>query len=116
MAENSLERGIPKTWVYPSYWLETWEDMYRPSKKRMKSDVVLCDELVKEGKLSRPSKKRMKSDVVLCDELVKEGKLSRSGKTITCLKCGEKSHNSRSCKGKRGFESTTRPMHSQGGS
>ncbi|GJR40330.1 mutator type transposase [Tanacetum coccineum] len=29
MIENELEPGILESWVYSSYWLETWEEMYR---------------------------------------------------------------------------------------
>nr|GEW75818.1 hypothetical protein [Tanacetum cinerariifolium] len=63
-----------------------------------------------------PSKKIKKSAVELYDGMVKDGKLSRAGKIVTCLKCGEKVHNSRSCKGQRGAQSTARPMPSQGDS
>ncbi|GKE62391.1 transposase, MuDR, partial [Tanacetum coccineum] len=66
--------------------------------------------------IGRPPKKRKKSAIELYDEMVKDGRLSRAGKTVTCLKCGEKGHNSRSCKGQRGAQSTVRPMPSQGGS
>nr|GEW96427.1 transposase, MuDR [Tanacetum cinerariifolium] len=64
--------------------------------------------------IGRPPKKRRKSAAELYDEMVKDGKLSGYGKTITCMKCGEKGHNRRSCKGQRGFESTARQMPSQG--
>ncbi|GJX21440.1 mutator type transposase [Tanacetum coccineum] len=66
--------------------------------------------------IRRPSKKRKKSAAELYDGMVKDGKLSRSGKIVTCLKCGEKGHNSRSCKVQRGSQSTARPMPSQRGS
>ncbi|GKC28875.1 mutator type transposase [Tanacetum coccineum] len=29
MANNGLEPGIPESWVHESYWLKTWEEMYR---------------------------------------------------------------------------------------
>ncbi|GJT78437.1 transposase, MuDR [Tanacetum coccineum] len=66
--------------------------------------------------IGRTSKKRMKSVGELYDEMLKDGKLSRTDKTVTCIKCGEKGHNSRSCKGERGSQSTARLMPSQGGS
>ncbi|GKD35617.1 mutator type transposase [Tanacetum coccineum] len=47
--------------------------------------------------IDRPPKKRKKSAIELYDGMVKDGRLSRAGKTVTCLKCGEKGHNSRSC-------------------
>ncbi|GJU78506.1 mutator type transposase [Tanacetum coccineum] len=52
--------------------------------------------------IGMPPKKIKKSDAELYYGMVKDGKLSRSGKTVTCLKCGEKGHNNRSCKGQRG--------------
>nr|GEY15342.1 hypothetical protein [Tanacetum cinerariifolium] len=81
MAENGLEPGIPESWVHPSYWLATWEEMYRPSKKRKKSAAELFDGLVKNGKLSR------------------------FGQTVTCCKCGKKGHNSRTYEGQGGATS-----------
>ncbi|GJW29383.1 transposase, MuDR [Tanacetum coccineum] len=47
--------------------------------------------------IGRPPKKRKKSSAELYDRMVKDGKLSRAGKTVTCLKCGQKGHNSRPC-------------------
>ncbi|GKA12272.1 mutator type transposase [Tanacetum coccineum] len=34
-------------------------------------------------------------------QMVKDGKMSRAYKTVTCLKCGNLGHNSRSCKGRK---------------
>nr|GEW01023.1 hypothetical protein [Tanacetum cinerariifolium] len=51
--------------------------------------------------IGRPPKKRKKSDSELYDGMMKDGKLSRVGKTITCLKCGQKGNNGGSCKGQR---------------
>ncbi|GKB93249.1 transposase, MuDR, partial [Tanacetum coccineum] len=47
--------------------------------------------------IGRPPKKRKKSSAELYDRMVKDGKLSRAGKTVTCLKYGQKGHNSRPC-------------------
>ncbi|GJS95655.1 transposase, MuDR [Tanacetum coccineum] len=66
--------------------------------------------------IGKPPKKRNKSATELYDGRVKDGKLSRAGKIVTCLKCGQKGHNSRSCKGQRGDQSTGRPMPNQGDS
>ncbi|GJZ77494.1 mutator type transposase, partial [Tanacetum coccineum] len=52
--------------------------------------------------VGRPPKKRKKSAAELFDGIVKNGKLSRAGKSVTCNKCGQVGHNSRSCKGQRG--------------
>ncbi|GJU27546.1 mutator type transposase [Tanacetum coccineum] len=81
MAENGLEPGILESWVHPSYWLATWEEMYRPPKKRKKGAAELFDGLVKNGKLSR------------------------FGQTVTCCKYGQKGHNSISCNGQKGTTS-----------
>ncbi|GJU65958.1 mutator type transposase [Tanacetum coccineum] len=64
--------------------------------------------------IGRPPKKRKKSAAELYDGMVKDGKLSMAGKTFTCTKCGQKGHNSRSCKGQRGGQSTRTPMPNQG--
>ncbi|PWA71856.1 transposase, MuDR [Artemisia annua] len=50
--------------------------------------------------IGRPPKKRKKSAAELYDNMVKGGKLSRAGKTVTCKKCKQKGHNSRSCTGR----------------
>nr|GEX51960.1 UDP-glycosyltransferase 76G1-like [Tanacetum cinerariifolium] len=52
--------------------------------------------------VGRPTKKRKKSTAELFDGVVKKGKLSRAGKSVTCTKCSQVGHNSRSCKGQRG--------------
>nr|GEY62242.1 hypothetical protein [Tanacetum cinerariifolium] len=51
--------------------------------------------------IGRPLKKRRKSVAKFYAKMVKDGKLSRIGKTVTCIKYGEKGHNSRSCKVER---------------
>ncbi|GKB02670.1 transposase, MuDR [Tanacetum coccineum] len=65
--------------------------------------------------ISRPPKKRKKSAAELYDRMMKDGKLSKESKTVTCTKCGQKGHNSRSCKGQRGGQSTRTPMPNQRG-
>ncbi|GJT56034.1 hypothetical protein Tco_0991088 [Tanacetum coccineum] len=47
--------------------------------------------------VGRPRKNRRKSKEEKA-EMVKDGKLSRAYKTVTCMKCGNLRHNSRSCK------------------
>ncbi|GJR85774.1 putative reverse transcriptase domain-containing protein [Tanacetum coccineum] len=85
MASNGQVPGIPESWVSECYWLSTWQEMYR-------FKVNPC----------RLPKKRKKSAAELFDGMVKKGKLSRAGKSVTCTKCGQVGHNSRSCKGQRG--------------
>ncbi|PWA36868.1 transposase, MuDR [Artemisia annua] len=63
--------------------------------------------------IGRPPKKRKKSAAELFDNMVKNGKLSRAGKTITCKKCKQKGHNSRSCTGRpTQSQSSQRPSQS----
>ncbi|GJU80916.1 hypothetical protein Tco_1283281 [Tanacetum coccineum] len=50
--------------------------------------------------VGRPRKNRRKSKEEKA-EMVKDGKLSRAYKTVTCMKCGNLGHNSRSCKGQK---------------
>ncbi|GJY40675.1 mutator type transposase [Tanacetum coccineum] len=85
-SKNGLEPGIPETWI---------AQYHTP--------------------IGRPPKKRKKSTAELYDGMVKDGKLSKAGKTVTCTKCVQKGHNSRSCKGQRGGQSTGTPMPNQRG-
>ncbi|GKF57700.1 ribonuclease H-like domain-containing protein [Tanacetum coccineum] len=50
--------------------------------------------------VGRPRKNRRKSKEENA-EMVKDGKLSRAYKIVTCMKCGNLGHNSRSCKGQK---------------
>ncbi|GKA76754.1 transposase, MuDR [Tanacetum coccineum] len=124
MSENGLEPGIPETWVHESYWLTTWEEMYRfkinpcngPDLWPPSDSPITLTPPDYHTPIGRPPKKRKKSDAELYDNMVKDGKLSRVDKTVTCNKCGQKGHNSRSCKGQRGPQSTGTPMTQQGAS
>ncbi|GJT05954.1 protein LYK5 [Tanacetum coccineum] len=123
-AENGLEPRLPKSWVHPSYWLTTLEEMYRfknnpytgPDLWPPSNTPILLTSPDYQTPIGRPPKKRRKSVAELYDGMVKDGKLSGYGKTVTCMKCGEKGHNRRSCKGQRGSQSTARQMPSQVGS
>ncbi|GJR68397.1 putative transcription factor interactor and regulator CCHC(Zn) family protein [Tanacetum coccineum] len=109
MANNGLEPGIPESWVHESYWLKTWEEMYRfkinpcngPDMWPESDTPITLTPPNYKLPVGRPRKKRRKSAVEIYDNLVKKGKLSRAGKTVTCLKCGQQGHNKRSCKGQR---------------
>lgn len=106
MAENGLDVGIPEDWVHPAYNLETWKQMYsfkiQPTNgstmwHRSNCPTKLLPPL-HHTQVGRPRKKRKKS----LDEqttMVKDGKFSRTGKSITCGKCKNKGHNSKTCKG-----------------
>ncbi|GJT38191.1 mutator type transposase [Tanacetum coccineum] len=50
--------------------------------------------------VGRPGKNRRKTKEEKA-QMVKDGKMSRAYKTVTCLKCGNLGHNSRSCKGQK---------------
>ncbi|GKD15472.1 mutator type transposase, partial [Tanacetum coccineum] len=124
IAENGLEPGIPETWVHESYWLTTWEEMYRfkinpcngPDLWPPSNSPITLTPSDYHTPIGRPPKKRNKSATELYDNMVKDDKLSRAGKTVTCNKCGQKDHNSRSCKGHMGPQSTGTPITQQGAS
>ncbi|GJV88076.1 mutator type transposase [Tanacetum coccineum] len=56
MASNGEETAIPESYCHQVHWLSTWKDIYRPPKKRKKSDVELAKGIVKSNKLSRVGK------------------------------------------------------------
>ncbi|GJU42686.1 transposase, MuDR [Tanacetum coccineum] len=110
MATNGQEPGIPESWVSECYWLSTWQEMYRfkinpyngPDMWKKSPSPITLTPPDYHTLVGRPAKKRKKSAAELFDGMVKKGKLSRAGKSVTCTKCGQVGHNSRSCKGQRG--------------
>ena len=108
MAENGLEPGIPESWVHPTYWLTTWEEMYSfkinpcagPEMWPPSDSPITLTPPDYHTPIGRPPKKRKKSAAELFDNMVKNGKLIRAGKTVTCRKCNQKGHNSISCTGR----------------
>ncbi|GJS81959.1 mutator type transposase [Tanacetum coccineum] len=110
MAENGLEPCIPESWVHPSYWLATWEEMYRfkinpcngPDLWPPSDSPIIYTPPEYHKPAGRPPKKRKKGVAELFDGLVKNGKMSRFGQTVTCFKCSQRGHNSKFCKGQRG--------------
>ncbi|GKE82705.1 hypothetical protein Tco_1552705 [Tanacetum coccineum] len=108
--ENGLEPRLPKSWVHQSYWLTTLKEMYRfknntcngPDLWPISNTPILLTSPDYQTPIGRPPKKKRKSVAELYDGMVKDGKLSGYGKTVTYMKCGEKGHNSRSCKGQKG--------------
>ena len=107
MAKNGLEPGLPESWVHPSYWLATWQEMYSfkispvdgPEMWGTSDSPIILTPPKFVTPIGRPPKKRKKSAAELYDQMVGSGKLSRKGKTVTCLKCGTQGHNQRSCRG-----------------
>ncbi|GKF81164.1 hypothetical protein Tco_0239766, partial [Tanacetum coccineum] len=91
MAENRLEPSIPETWVHESYWLTTWEEMYRfkinpcngPDLWPPSDSPITLTPPDYHTPIDRPPKKRKKSVAELYGNMVKDGKLSRAGKTST---------------------------------
>ncbi|KAI3817247.1 hypothetical protein L1987_11036 [Smallanthus sonchifolius] len=114
MAQNGLLVGIPETWVHKCYLLETWKEVYSynvgpVNGKNLwpKSQIptVLTPPL-HHTPIGRPRKKRIRNQAELEDEMDMGGKLSRKYRSVTCSKCKNLGHNSRSCKGQGGGGST----------
>lgn len=90
MAENGLEPRIPESWVHPTYWLTTWEEMYSfkinpcvgPEIWPPLDSPIILTPPDYHTPIGRPPKKRKKSDAELYDNMVKEGKLSTAGKQL----------------------------------
>ncbi|KAI3729045.1 hypothetical protein L6452_17692 [Arctium lappa] len=106
MAENGGNVGLPEMWVHPCYWLDTWKAVYifkinpltgMDMWPKSSCPTILTPPL-HHKQIGRPKKKRKKSVDELSQPMVKGGKLSRIGKTVTCIKCKKKGHNSRTCK------------------
>ncbi|GJV99885.1 mutator type transposase [Tanacetum coccineum] len=113
MEENGLEPGIPESWVHPSYWLATWQEMYMfkinpcngPDLWPPSDSPITYTPPEYHKPVGRPPKKRKKGAAELFNGLVKNDKMSRFGQTVTCCKYGQRGHNSISCKGQRGATS-----------
>ncbi|GJZ51393.1 ribonuclease H-like domain-containing protein [Tanacetum coccineum] len=86
MALNGIQVALPEESVDKCYWLATWKHAY--------SYTLGC------LNVGRPKKNRRKTKEEKA-QMVKDGKLSRAYKTVTCNKCGNLGHNSRSCKGQK---------------
>ncbi|KAL4587840.1 hypothetical protein LXL04_000714 [Taraxacum kok-saghyz] len=116
MRNNKEDVRIPESWVHPIYWLKTWKNMYsftiEPINGRNMWETSTCLTTLLPPKhhvtIGRPKKKRKKS-VVELEDLVRGHTASRSFKSVTCSKCKNIGHNSRSCKGQRvdGSQSST---------
>nr|KAJ0198299.1 hypothetical protein LSAT_V11C700372410 [Lactuca sativa] len=96
----------PEVWVNQWYWLSIWNDMYQhtidPINGRSmwpRSDYPTTLLLPKHHKhVGRPKRKRKRA----ADEPTQSTSLSRKYFTITCIKCHNKGHNARTCKGHGG--------------
>lgn len=107
MKKNSIDVGIPETWVADIYWLDTWKKVYAngivPIDDKDSWASSACPTTIRPPKhhkqVGRPKKKRKKSMVELSEGVEKNGRMVRVGQTVTCSKCKNKGHNKASCTG-----------------
>ncbi|KAI3503301.1 hypothetical protein L1887_31741 [Cichorium endivia] len=108
MRKNNREVGIPETFVHPCYWLSTWKEMYTfkidPINGKNMWVKSPCPTTLLPPKhrvtIGRPKKKRRQSAFEK-DDLIKGTTVSRALKSVTCTKCKNSGHNSRTCKGQK---------------
>ncbi|KAL4563559.1 hypothetical protein LXL04_027602 [Taraxacum kok-saghyz] len=112
--ENAQE---PEQWVHPCYRLDTWKAMYfnkiDPINGRSMWPKSVCPTTLVAPKhhIQTQKKKRRRA----ADEPKNQTrKLSRKFLTVTCGKCHNKGHNSRTCKGQGGPRQRTVVGSSQG--
>nr|GEX64253.1 hypothetical protein [Tanacetum cinerariifolium] len=91
MTDNGIDVSTPEDWVYESYKLQTWMDVYTHKINPVNGS------------------KKSKGEIAM----VKGDKLTRKGKKITCSNCKGIGHNKRGCKaiglsGGQMFDMTTR--------
>ncbi|KAL4570743.1 hypothetical protein LXL04_026404 [Taraxacum kok-saghyz] len=105
--DNREVCGEPEEWVDDCYKLNTWKEMYKykvePINGRNMCEKSQCPFTLTHPKhhtqVGRPKKKRKRA----AGEEPSQGKnLSRNILTVTCTKCKNKGHNSRTCKGQGG--------------
>nr|KAJ0191861.1 hypothetical protein LSAT_V11C800403850 [Lactuca sativa] len=117
--ENGEDAPDVEDWVHPCYKLSTWRDMYLnkidPINGRSmwpKSDCPFTLTPPKHHtQVGRPKKKRRRGvDEPNCQTT----KLSRKFLATTCLKCHNKGHNSRTCKGQGGIDEVGSKGKTQG--
>ncbi|GJW69664.1 mutator type transposase [Tanacetum coccineum] len=93
MADNGMDVGTPEDWVYESYKLQTWMNIYSHKFNPVNGTDMWskfdCPTTLLPPKMrpqiGRPPKKRKKSKGEI--EMVKGDKLTRKGKTVTCSLC-----------------------------
>lgn len=107
MGLNGAQVGLPERWVDECYWLTTWKTVYSfklaPINGPKMWPKSTCPTTLTPPKhhvqVGRPKKKRMKTTDDVSQSIVKGSKVSRGGTSVTCAKCHNKGHNSRTCKG-----------------
>ncbi|XP_052625000.1 uncharacterized protein LOC111916210 [Lactuca sativa] len=105
--ENGENAPHVDEWVHPCYRLSTWKAMYfnkiDPLNGRTmwpKSDCPFTLLPPKhKTQVGRPKKKRRRG---VDEQTSQAGRLSRKYLAVTCSKCHNKGHNSRTCKGQGG--------------
>ncbi|KAJ9550389.1 hypothetical protein OSB04_014434 [Centaurea solstitialis] len=107
MAMNGEGAGLPESWAHECYWLSTWKKVYD-----FKLSPINGPKLWPENdspttltppkhhiQVGRPKKKRLRTTDDASQSVVKGSKISKAGTSVTCAKCHNKGHNSRTCKG-----------------
>ncbi|KAJ9542226.1 hypothetical protein OSB04_028732 [Centaurea solstitialis] len=105
-AVNGSEVDFLEKWLHPYYHLDTWRKMYafkiKPVNGRSLWPTTNCPIKITPPKhhthVGRPKKSRRKTAEELSQPLVKGTKLQKIGKTVTCRRCKQIGHNSRTCK------------------
>ncbi|GJT19244.1 hypothetical protein Tco_0877950 [Tanacetum coccineum] len=108
MALNGIQVCIPEEWVHKCYWLATWKHTYSYTLRCLNGRVMWKKSQIPttltppkhNTPVGRPRKNKRKTKEEKA-QMVKDGKMFRAYKTVTCLKCGNLGHNSRSCKGQK---------------
>ncbi|KAI3512708.1 hypothetical protein L1887_20026 [Cichorium endivia] len=129
MSKNSEDELDIYKWVHKVYWLETWQKAYsfkvEPIKGRPMWPKSMCPTKLipppHHKQVGRPKRKRRQSEGerlstsqrVSQNSVQEEGshvsvggvqKLTRRHVSVTCSKCKNKGHNSRTCKGQGGSQ------------
>ncbi|GKD88792.1 ribonuclease H-like domain-containing protein, partial [Tanacetum coccineum] len=108
MALNGIQVALPEEWIDKCYWLATWKHAYSYTLGCLNGKVMWKKSQIPttltppkhHTLVGRPRKNGRKTKEEKA-QIVKDGKLSRDYKTVTCNKCGNLGHNSRSCKGQK---------------
>lgn len=114
MALNREAVGLVESWVHPCYWLDTWKQVYsfkvepiNGSNMWFKSPCPTnLSPPLHHTQPGRPKKKRRRS-ANESEPVVKSGNKVSCQRTVSCSKCGNMGHNSRSCTGQGGIASTS---------
>ncbi|KAJ9542115.1 hypothetical protein OSB04_028621 [Centaurea solstitialis] len=106
MAMNGEGAGLSESWAHECYWLSTWKKVYD-----FKLSPINGPKLWPENdspttltppkhhiQVGRPKKKRLRTTDDASQSVVKGSKISKAGTSVTCAKCHNKGHNSRTCK------------------